>query len=203
LAEYGVSITKEVNFRGAQQPFSNIYYYNNPAIPEIGPANDLLDSLIPIEKDLHSALVTFVEARVWSAGGTALDNEMIVIRDLSGGGVGSSQEIDPERAILIQWPAGVDIRGLPVYLRKWYHSMGTPAAATAIPTFSNGQVANQDPILQSQRDAIATVADRVQTAGSGGFGDFRLVSKTDRGTQGPAECHRWLEHHQLGDQWRV
>jgi hypothetical protein len=37
---------------------------------------------------------------------------------------------------------------------------------------------------------------------SAGGNTYNLISRTGRATTGTATCHRFLEHHQLGDQWR-
>jgi hypothetical protein len=124
---------------------------------------------------------------------------MRVQKTLTGLGLGGTGiAFDRERAILIRWPAGTDIRGRPVYLRKWYHSCGTVQGDTNIGVNSVLQNTTEIPLVG--RNFIAGLAEElrevnpVETAG--------LCSAKGRANQGGAQCHRFLEHHQLGDEWR-
>jgi len=123
---------------------------------------------------------------------------MLFQKALSGTGSATTDStMDRERAYLIRWPAGFDSRGLPVYLRKWFHTCGAFGAVSAIGT---AQLANTSEISGASRTAIANVANALDEIGVGEAWD--LTSKTGRNRDGSAQCHRFLEHHQLGDMWR-
>jgi hypothetical protein len=193
----GLTVTKDVLFRGVQQEFHNTYFYNlSTAVT--APAQSLIDDVVTTEKAIHSLTVNFKRAQVWSAGGTQAQNQMLLQVQLTG--VGSSAadvNQDRERAVLIRWPAGFDVRGLPVYLRKYYHVCGSFGVTALTAT---GILANTAALSDNNRSAIATKASEVQQIGTGEFWD--LCAKSGRERTGDAQCHKYLEHHQLGDMWR-
>ena len=193
--QVGIQIVKKVLFRGVAQEFQNVYHYRlDTAVT--APDEALIDAIVSVESFLLSSDVTFVRGSVWSSGGAPLANEMRFQKDLVGGGNQiASAQMDRERAVLIRWPAGKDVRGRNVYLRKWFHSCGNAAAQT----ISNGLLQNTAPWTDAQRSAIATEANKLHTI----HADlWRLCAKNGRLPQGNAQCHPYLEHHQLGEQWR-
>jgi hypothetical protein len=204
MAIFGINIRKQVTFRGSLQPFSNTYFYEI-----VGPSssildvdlNLLLDKLILEERGVHSSEVEFSDARVWSAGGTPLENETRFIRDLSSlGQLGQQANLDRERCVLIQWPAGRSILQRKVYLRKWYHVCG----------LSLGNVAWTDAVLQQSlqvsstiRSSYASFAARLRTIETlPGPLNWNLVSEKGREITAAGAMHTFLEHHQLGELWR-
>ncbi len=199
MAIIGVSITKDTAYRGAQQSFSNVYYYDG-SLPNESDARLIINEIVRVEKLFHSSDVNFKEGRVWSAGGTIAQNVMILTEPLSGqGSVGGDASVDRERAVLIQWPAGVNVLGRPVYLRKWFHTQTTAGTTTAWP---DGVKAQTAPIDQQTRDRFEGFADQLDPLNVGNTFFYVLNSKTGRASQGDPVCYRWLEHHQLGDEWR-
>jgi hypothetical protein len=199
MARFGVSITKRTAFRLAQQEFSNTYYYEGPSLPNNAEANTIIDDIVVTEKKLHSTQVTFVQGRLWSHGLGAVNNRMIADKSLSGtGNNAAAGGLDRERALLVQWPAGFDVRGRPVTLKKWYHLCGTYPGGT-VP--STGDLEGTAQILAAVRTAVANIADEV-LGQPGATSTYSLCSPTGRLTTGQAVTNPWLEHHQLGDAWR-
>lgn len=199
----GISITKETVFRDSNQEFSNVYYYKNDpgAIPSAAGAQAIVDTLIALERTWHSTQVQFTHSRVWSAGGSAATNNMINEATLSTAGLATlSSSLDRERAILIQYEAGFDSRGHRVYLRKWYHICGNfPGAAGAT---GSAQTANTAAIPSGDRVVISNTVDDIITV-AGENGPWLLCAKSGRAlTSSSPGCHKYLEHRQLGDQWR-
>jgi hypothetical protein len=202
MARIGIAITKSVAFRDSTQEFSNVYYYENgAALPNAAGADALIDEVTALEKGRHSSLVSFVRGRCWSQLGSPASNEMISQKALSGTGSQTADAtMDKERAYLVRWRAGVDSRGNPVYLRKWWHSCGVYAGAAGAP--GSGILANASGFTQAQRDAIKAAADAFLTLVSAG-GGWSLVAKSGRTRSGTGDqAHKYLEHHQLGDMWR-
>jgi hypothetical protein len=202
MAMIGVSITKSTPFRDSVQEFSNVYHYQWAGLnPGEGLAEQFIDKLVTLEKPLHAATVAFVRGRVWSAGGTKAENNMIFQKPLTGTGSNSSgAPLDKERAWLIRWRAGVDTRGKPVYLRKWFHLdavVGGVTLAAGVPLNTTG-------LSSAQRTAVANVFNPFNPlqVGSPLF-DAQLVSPKGRPSTPTAEAHKYLEHHQLGDAWRT
>lgn len=194
----GITTVKAVNFRSVMQEFSNTYYYQATGlIPAAANHSGLVDEVVATERSLHSTDVQFKRASLWSAGGTPSENQMLFQKDLSGtGNQAVNGSLDRERAFLIQWPAGLDIRGHPVTLKKWFHSCGNCAAVT----ISSGMMQQTIPIDDVYRTQIAAKAEELREIG--GLETIGLCAKSGRENKGPAVCHKWLEHHQLGDQWR-
>jgi hypothetical protein len=200
VARYGVSILKSTQFRNVQQDFTNVYYYEAP-VPETDTAQlqALVDMLVNNEKTVHSTLVNFKRARLWLTGtGSPATNHMVIDQTLSGAGSATDLgTLDRERAFLIRVPAGFNSRGKPVYLRKWYHTCAQV-----------GGVAIGSPILADTTDF--TAANRTAIANAlkfwvnptVGVTTWQSCSQQGRFTTGPASAHPFLEHHQLGDQWR-
>ncbi len=205
MSRIGISITKEVAFRDNQQEFSNVYYYGNGtgALPGLTDAEALLDQLVALEKTFHSSLVSFVHGRLWSAGQGASVNEMLAEKTLTGtGSTTTDTTMDKERAYLFQFPAGVDSRGKQVYLRKWYHTCGVfPGGPSPV----GGSIhSNATGFTTANRTAMSGNADDILTIGVTSSPGWALVSKNGRNVSAPAstETYKYLEHHQLGNQWR-
>jgi hypothetical protein len=199
----GVSIEKATSFRGGVQPFSNVYYYDAP-IPETDTAlwTELVDQLVTKEKALHATTITFVRGRLWRADGTEAENVMIVDKSLSGtGALSASTAMDKERAFLVQISAGFDSKGRPVKLRKWLHCNAGVMGGSAV---TNGQLVQTESLVTAQRDAIKAFGDDIISigVGAGGSTECLLTAKSGRDPTGAASAHPYLEHHQLGDQWR-
>lgn len=203
MGRVGVSITKSTSFRGVSQEFANTYYYQTPLPVVASAAEALLDNLVTKEKTLHSGAVTFVRGRAWSAGGTNAENQMLVQKQLSGVGSNGSGgaatlNMDKERAFLVRFRAGLDSKGRPVYLRKWWH---LDAAAISSTSISGPNLANTATLATAIRNGLVTFADDFKSV-AGGVQTFELCSENGRTITGDTQAHPYLEHHQLGDMWR-
>lgn len=200
MALVGVSITKRATFRDSTQEWNNVYHYSYTGLnPGATLAEAIIDNIVPIERLVHSLDTSFVHARCWSAGGSIEDNQMIFQKALAvAGTLTNATYLDRERAILIQWPAGLDSRGKPVYLRKWYH---TGAVAIAGTTISDAVVKQTTSLGSAHRSAIYALVDELPDLTVNAQG-MSLVAESGREITGDGFCHRYLEHHQLGDMWR-
>jgi hypothetical protein len=200
MAIVGVSITKSVSFRGVAQEFGNTYYYQTPLPVIASVADSLIDTLVTKEKAIHSGSISFLFARCWSAGGTKAENNMITQKALSGTGAGTSPAaaMDKERAFLVRFRAGNDSRGNPVYLRKWWH---LDVASISGSTVTDPMLANTAQLGSTLRTSLETSANGFKSITSLPQ-NFDLVSEKGRGITGATTAHPYLEHHQLGDQWR-
>jgi hypothetical protein len=202
MARIGVSITKSVAFRNSTQEFSNVYYYDVSALPDETQAEAFIDNLTTLEKTFHGSSVTFVRGRVWSQVGAPSSNNMIKQKNLSGTGARSTVAgMDKERAFLFRLRAGSDSRGNPVYLRKWYHACAQFTSAQAP---STGILDNSTGWSSAERAAQVAAMNAIGGANGSPLSPA-LVSKGGRfATAGATwEAHQFLEHHQLGDQWRA
>lgn len=202
MTRVGISITKSVPFRNSVQEFSNVYYYDGLAgVPSVSEADSLIDQATAREKAWHSTAVTFVRGRLWTDTGSKATNEMISQKNLSGtGSTTSDTSMDRERAYLFRLRAGVDSRGNPVYLRKWFHACGSFGSTSPAVAIS----ANISGWSQAQRDAMVSTMNNIGSIGSGST----LGTLCAKGGRQPTAGSTWIahpyfEHHQLGDMWRA
>lgn len=179
-----------------------MYYYLHTSLPTQTEADTIIDNLTALEKTFHATGVTFVRGRLWSQLGSAGANEMISQKNLSGTGARADiLTLDRERAYLFRLRAGVDSRGNPVYLRKWYHSCGAFAASVGV---GNPVLANQASFTGADRAALRTALGNISTAnGSTNITGIRSKNGRAPGAGNDWEAHAFLEHHQLGDMWRA
>ena len=202
MARFGISITKSVAFRNSVQEFSNVYYYELATMPNAATAEAIIDNLVTLEKTFHATNVTFVRGRCWSEVGSEAGNEMITQKNLTGTGARTTiTGLDKERAFLFRVRAGNDSRGKPVYLRKWYHACAEFVSGQGIPS---GVLDQSTGFNTTQRGQQVTAMNAIGNA-NGSSGSPTLVAKSGRGiTPGATwDAHQFLEHHQLGDQWRA
>lgn len=199
MGQISISITKRTSFRDWTQDFSNVYTYTSTASnPDAAGAAALIDELVAVEKSIHASVVSFVFGRCWSSGGSVASNAMIEEHALSGVGARTEQpNMDKERAFLIQWPAGVDSRGHAVNLRKWYHTCGQPSGVTIDSNILN----NTTGLSTASRSALAATINAGVTQ-IGPSNQWLLSALSGRQFESSPVAHRYLEHHQLGDQWR-
>jgi hypothetical protein len=191
---------KRCAYRLGTQHFSNVYYFDTPiAATNLTDLELLVDEVVAKEKAVFSTAVTFVQGRLWSQIGTPTQNNMLIDKTLSGtGALGSHADMDRERAFLIRLRAGVDSRGRPVYLRKYYHLLVGIIGGAAI---SGAMLAQTAELSSGQRTALEVFMNSLASFTVNGQ-SVNLVSKNGRGITGSTQAHRFLEHRQLGDEWR-
>lgn len=199
MGQITIAITKRVAFRDWTQEFANVYTYTSSAAnPDQAGASDLIDELVTFEKTIHGSDVTFVIGRCWSSGGSISSNVMLDEHNLSGtGSRGTHSGLDRERALLVQVPCGIDSRGHTIRLKKWYHTCGAPTGVTFTSTILENK-GSIDPTSRANfANAVATGILQI-----GPSNQWLLSSNAGRQFNDEVTCHRYLEHHQLGDQWR-
>lgn len=203
MTRIGISITKSVPFRNSVQEFSNVYYYDGlSGDPDSAAASNLIDEVVNREKTFHATVVTFVRGRLWRQTGDKATTEMLHQKNLSGTGARQVQSShDRERAYLFRLRAGVDSRGNPVYLRKYFHACGEFVAAGAP---SGSILDNSTGWSQAQRDAQVAQMNSIGGIGSGATQGVLCAKNGRLPTAGSTwTAHPFLEHHQLGDMWRA
>lgn len=202
MPRIGISITKRVPFRDSTQEFSNVYFYEGISLPSDTEGNGLIDQVADREKTFHSTDVTFMNGRLWSQTGDKATSNMISQKALSGTGARSpGTAVDRERAFLFKLAAGKDTRGNTVFLRKWFHACGA-FVGTTVP--SNAQLVQSTGFSQAERDAQVAQMNAIGGI-TGPGGPWKLCAKSGRLPDAGAtwSAHKYLEHHQLGDQWRA
>lgn len=193
MAVFGVSITKSMEWRGAQQEFSNVYHYQT-AVGQPFDDEGIIAAVVAAERPLHATSVTFETGRTWgpTENGPAA-SVMREIVDLSGqGGATPLTNAYKETALLISWPLGrYGSRNRPQFLRKWLHTLAS--GGRGLDGSSRSDVSPQNVL-----DYIAAVTALSDPA----FGDLDLCTADGRVPVGPAVQYPYLEHRQLGDTWR-
>jgi hypothetical protein len=198
MAIFACSIIKSVNFRGVQQLFANVYHYQG-TLPDATQAAAIATHLRNLEGPWHSTDVAFNSYKLWSAGGSSTANQMIAQGSLSGLGTQSvNQAIDRERAVLMRANNGTDSRGRPVYMRKWYHCCGSCNGVTFAGV---GILGNYVQIPAGDRATLVTAFNNFLSITVNSV-SYTLCSPRGVNNSGGAQCHPYLEHHQLGDTWR-
>jgi hypothetical protein len=202
VTRIGISITKSVAFRNSTQEFSNVYYYDGlGGVPSVSEADGLIDTATARVKTFHAASVTFVRGRLWTETGNKATNEMVSQKNLSGTGARTASILDKERAYEFHLRAGVDSRGNPVYLRKWFHACGEFVSGQSIPS---SLIEQSGSWTQAQRDAQVAAMNSIGGIGSGATQGVLSAKSGRLPTAGSTwQAHAFLEHHQLGDQWRA
>ena len=202
MTRIGLSITMQVAFRDSTQEFSNVFFYDGLlGRPSVAQADSLIDEQVTRMKPLFATAVTFVRGRLWEQTGDKATTEMISQKTLSGTGTAAtSSGADRERAYLFRLRAGVDSRGNPVYLRKWLHTqadIGGVSTAGAIQQNTTG-------FTTGQRSTLAALMNPFGSIGSGSTLGTLCAKGGRQPTAGAQwEAHKYLEHRQLGDQWRA
>lgn len=202
MTRISISITKSCVFRNSVQEFSNVYHYDglagNPTQVE---ADALIDTARTREGSLHSTDITFKKGRLWTETGNKATNEMISQKNLSGtGSATDNATLDRERAVLFRLRAGVDSRGNPVYLRKWFHCSGQIGSVS----FSGSITSQKGGFSAAERTSLVGAMNSIGSIGSGTT-QGAICAKSGRLPNAGAtwEAHPFLEHHQFGDQWRA
>lgn len=197
MALVAFSITKQMAFRDSIQEFSNVYHYDVLVMPNEAEAINRINELVTFEKSCHANGITYNRGRCWSAGGTVEQNVMIADIFLSGtGALSQSTTMDKERAILCQWPAGLDSRGRQVYLRKWWHACANFGGVS----ITTNHLVQATGFSSGERTTIANKADEITYIGTAS--EYELCAASGRNITGNVAAHPYLEHRQLGDQWR-
>lgn len=191
MAIFGVSITKQVSYRGGMEQFSNVYHY------ETDPGQTFDDSQVITdcannEAELMGTRVQFVEGRSWGPVGNPITSITRTIQTLTRTGAKANQAgMPPEGCFLVSWPAGRSaVTGRIVYLRKWIRPM-TLAGGTATMVEETAQIA------AGLIPEIEAYANGVQAQGGIGSAAYPLVAASGRGITGPAIVNPWLESHDL------
>lgn len=202
MTRIGISVTMSVAFRNSVQEFSNVVYYDGLAgDPNATQASDLIDEFSNRLKALHATTVTFVRGRLWRQTADKATTEMLLQKNLSGtGSIAPVTTWDRERAYLFRLRAGVDSRGNPVYLRKWIHAEGDLGGIST----AGGIQANTSGFTAGNRTTLAALMNAFGTCGTGVTLGTICAKSGRQPTAGAVwEAHQFLEHHQLGDQWRA
>jgi hypothetical protein len=186
LAPYAFSITKMIQWRGANQEYSNVYHFDI-SDPNSFDFESRLVQLRTQEVPLHATDVSFVKARAWGPTGQGPSaSQTQEILDWTGisGSKAPSTGWYKELAFMIFWPLGrYGERNRPQFLRKWLHTNNTLAIITAAQSGSSA-------ITTTPAD-IATYISNI--ANMGGY-----CTEKGRTPISPGQLYPYLEHRQLG-----
>lgn len=181
-----VSITKDTQFQGRTEEFSNVYTYEDVANTE-NDLNQLVDRVVIGERRVHGNNVRFLRAQVWDVG--LAPNLMRFTKSLTGtGDLPASGSYYKECAILVKWPlarrAGLR-RTIHRSLRKWIHACANVNNFDLSGLNPVGAIADGTP-LDNYIDEITQPLPGI-----------RLVAPNGDLPTGPAVVHPYLEHRQF------
>lgn len=178
MALYAAAISKQTLWHAQQERYDNVYYYDGPNF-QAGDENfkRVLDALVEAEKNVHGTNVTFVQGRMWSAGGTKEQNQTMALVDYSGTGRIAGNSMFKEACILVEWvTARPNILGRKVYLRKYIRPGMHPNIRAGLEEMDGtGRLsANDKAVYKAYADAVQQI--------NPGFGavPWVLTSKSGR-----------------------
>lgn len=193
MAVFGISITKELEWRGQQHRVSNVYHYHT-SDGQTFPDSAAIDEVVRLEKLVFASAVKFVTGRTW--GPTEQGPVASVtrsIKDLTGfGSVAATTGMYKEAAILVSWPLGrYGTRNRPQYLRKFLHTLAAHGYDTNGSTPMTAQPA--------AGSALQTYMEGIRVLNPAGFvGGLDLSTDGDRVNIGAGRTYPYLEHRQIG-----
>ncbi len=152
----GVSIEKELTWRGQAEQFANVYHFDTDAGYM---SEDLVQAVIAVERPAFSTQVKFRRAKVWGPTDQGvIASEMLLQADLTGTGSRASNFLTGfELAAVVSWNTGrKNSKGGPVFLRKYLH-VGAITTAGG-PELGNTALPSQDlDILRNYGNGIKNV----------------------------------------------
>ncbi len=171
----GISITKEEQFRGRNEEFSNVYHFD--AAVGMDPKN-LANAVAQRERPVFNSTVQFKSWKAWgptNQGKAA--NEMLAEGEFEtmNGGAGLTQ-IYSELAAVVSWSTGrKNTRGQMIYLRKYLHVCGTEGSSAA-PGLTDATI----PL--TQQNALITYGNAIKNVNVGAAQqEAQLVDMQGRG----------------------
>ena len=191
--QVSMSITKETDFQGKLDQFSNVYEFTGVDGAQTA-LNALADAVVALERPIFGDVVRFKRVRIW--GGAGLDpTTMLLTKDLVGtGSAGSTAAQYAETAIMIRWPLPFrtsafasttnTFRRVSHYLRKYLHT------CTLHGYEAGGRGAGFTPVAPNPLVAYATGVLTPVT------GVQLCAPNGDVPTAGPTYA-RYLEHRQF------
>ncbi len=187
-----LSVTKSVDFQGAQDEFSNVYNFTG-VTNTVAALNELADRIVTLEKSIFGNDVAFRRVRIWGGEGLA-PTTMLLTKDLTGFGALAPSAIYRECAVMVRWPLQSRISGFPTtnntfrrvsrYLRKYLHTSVSHGYATT----GGGAAfspANPGPLRAYATDVMTPVA-----------GVELCAPNEDKPVSGP-QFAQYLEHRQF------
>ena len=192
MASFGVTISKDIEWRGGTERISNVYHYHTSE-GQVFPDLAVIQELVRLEKLVFANTVKFVVARTWGPTDQGpVDSVTREVVDLAGSGSAVPlNSMYRESAILISWPLGrYGVRNRAQFLRKFLHTASAHGydPSGAIPIAS--QPAAGTP--------LATYMEGVRVLNPAGFvGGLDLCTAGDRVNTGAGRIYPYLEHRQF------
>lgn len=167
MAPYGVSITKQVTWRGQAEKFSNVYHYDtsSPINTDSG-WDSLIDQIVALEKPAFHSSITWVQGRVWGPTNTGQANSVTQrVKDLSGAGtLSAAAQLPYEMTLVGQFYMGrSSTTQRKTFLRKYYH-----VGALAVSTSGGHPALGNQALAAGDKTPITTLMNGLKTITVGG-----------------------------------
>lgn len=162
MSVFGISIEKEIDFRGGLERFANVYHYNIAAW-DGNSWESFVNAVVAAEKNVFATNVQFKVARVFGPVGEGpVVNIMQHIQDLTGAGLAAAGAVYPELSAIVAWPlARSATTGRKRFLRKFLHIN------------TNGIPTGQNPLLSAATvtalEGYAAAVDDISWATYSGY----------------------------------
>lgn len=197
MSTFAVAVTKQVQWREFQQPFSNVYHYSGAPGDEFDDEG-VANAVLAAEQEIHGSNITFTQVRTYGPTDQgAAANVNRTVQDFNSVGLATADgSYYRELAWLVIWPLGrYGPRNHPHWLRKWLHT-STFYELTATSTSGEVPLYEWPPPLDTYASAVTQLQD--STTGS----VLTLAAPDGRTPIDNAKGYPYLEHRQLGDLWR-
>jgi hypothetical protein len=162
MGAYGVSVEKEIQFRGSAERITNVYHYAI-TIPVPADYDNLADAVVAKDKTAHVPTVAYKRVRVWGpTEGSQEDNRMRVDKEVTGNGsrAAPGANLYPELCAVTSIYVGRSpIHNRKVFVRKYWRLIAAQS--------SSGVDQTTALMSSGERAFWATLMDGLKTVTSG------------------------------------
>ncbi len=123
-----ITVVKEFEYRGEQEEWSNTYAFTGPGLTDYEAMKVFCGGLASIESQMYLPTCKAIRALVYQPGSIVADRSIDFAAELGGQVSGSlvvgsnAHEWAGDQAGWIRGKIGVNIKGRPKYVRKYYHA---------------------------------------------------------------------------------
>lgn len=143
-----ITLVKEFNYRGAAEEWSNTYGFTGPALADYSAMVTFVNQIAFFEKTLYVSTCKVVRALIYQPGSIVADRTLDFAAEVGGQTPGTliltagTPEWAGDQAGWIRGKIGVNSKGRPVYVRKYYHAGTSPVEDTDQVSGNWGAAAN-------------------------------------------------------------
>lgn len=179
MGSYGVTVEKEVAFRGGPERFTNVWHYRITA-PVTADYQALADAVVAGERAFFPSDATFKSVRVFGpTDGNPNDNLIRLVQDLTGAGTGSraGSVVYPELCYCVSMPAGrSETSQRRIYVRKYLRILRFHGSSDSSTTML---------LTTSTKDSVKAFYEGMESVGLGPI-QYQMVTPRDQPVSDPS-----------------